>query len=153
MSMRSPITRSRAVSRGALLALLLAAPLAAQAGQPAPKAAAAPFSLTIDAPSVKVGGTGTVRVRLAAAPGYHVNRDFPSSLRLAPPAGVDLPKPIVSVKEGGAKIEEQQATFDVVYTARVAGAQAFTGTVSFAVCTATTCDPHREKVAFTVDVK
>jgi hypothetical protein len=119
---------------------------AAASGEPAP------FAIAVDAPAAKVGTAAQAHVKVTAGPGRHVNKDYPTSLKLTAPAGVELPKPTITAKDG-AKIEEAQASFDVAFTAKEAGKKTFNGTVSFAVCTATTCDPHKEKVSFTVDVK
>lgn len=109
------------------------------------------FTLSVEAPETKVGAPARAKVKLVAGTGYHVNADYPTSLKLTPPAGVDLPKPTLSAKE--AAIKPSEAQFDVAYTAKEAGKKTFSGILSFAVCTATTCDPHREKVTFTVDVR
>ena len=127
-----------------LPALLCSAPLVARAGNP--------FSLTVDAPAARVGAAAQVRVKVAAAAGYHVNKEYPTSLKLTAPAGIEMPKATMTAKDG-AKIETQAASFEIGYTAREAGKKVVTGTVSFAVCSETTCDPHREKLSFTIDVK
>jgi hypothetical protein len=117
------------------------------------KAGAPSFQVTIDAPAAKVGATAQARVKVTAGDGYHVNKDYPTSLKItAPPSGVDLPKATVT-KGNGVTIEEKQALFEIAYTAKEPGKKTFTGEVKFAVCTETTCDPKKEKVSFTVDVK
>jgi hypothetical protein len=111
----------------------------------------AAFNLSIDAPAAKVGAPAQAHLKVTPGPGHHVNKDYPTSLKLTAPAGVELAKPNLSDKDG--KVEEAQAAFDVLYTAKEAGKKTFTGKFSFAVCTAQTCEPHTEKVSFTVDVK
>lgn len=133
-----------------LRSLLLAAPLLATpawAGEAAPS-----YHLTIEAPRAKVGTPGQVSVVVKAGKGYHVNAQYPTSLTVNPPPGVELPKPKLTAKDG-ARIEAAQARFDVAYTAKEAGAKVFTGVLKFAVCTDTTCDPHNEKISFTVDAQ
>jgi hypothetical protein len=125
--------------------------LAAVARANAPTVEEPPFRISIDAPPSQVGSAAQAHVKVTAGPGRHVNKDFPTSLKLTAPTGVDLPKPTITGKDG-AKVEEAQALFDVAYTAKEMGKKTFTGVVSFAVCTATACDPHRENVSFTVDV-
>ena len=118
----------------------------------APAALADPsYALTIDAPSAKVGAPAQAHLKVTPGPGHHVNKDYPTSLKLTAPTGVELPKPNLTAKDG--KVEEAQAAFDVAFTAKEAGKKTFTGKLSFAVCTAETCEPHTEKVSFTVDVK
>ena len=132
-----------------LRSLLLAAPLLAA---PAFAGEASSYQLTIEAPKAKVGTPGQVSVVVKAGKGYHVNERYPTSLTITPPPGVELPKPKLTAKDG-ARIDAAQARFDVAYTATNAGAKVFKGVLKFAVCTDTTCDPHNEKISFTVDAK
>ena len=81
-----------------------------------------------------------------------MNKDYPTSVKLTAPAGVDLAKASFTARESG-KIEEQEARIDVAFTATDAGKKSFSGTVKFAVCTATSCDPRSAPVNFVVDVK
>jgi hypothetical protein len=134
--------------RARSLPLVLLAPLLAAGSAPAEEQA---FHIMIDAPSAKVGAPAQAHFKLTPGPGRHVNKDFPTSLKLTAPAGVDLPKPTLLAKDG--KVEEAQAAFDVAFTAKEAGKKTFTGKLSFAVCTAQTCEPHNEKVSFTVVVQ
>ena len=116
------------------------------------KAGAPAFRVTIEAPAAKVGAAAQARVKVTAGDGYHVNKDYPTSLKLTAPSGVDLPKATVT-RGNGVTIEEKQALFEIAYTAKEPGKKTFTGEMKFAVCTDTTCDPKKEKVTFTVDVK
>ncbi len=111
-----------------------------------------PFALQIDAPAAKVGAAAQAHIKLTPNAGYHVNKEFPTSLKLVPPAGVDLPKPTLTAKDG-VRVSENGADADVTYTAKEAGKKIFSGVFSFAVCSAANCAPQREKVSFTVDVK
>ena len=73
-------------------------------------------------------------------------------LMVTAPGGVDVTK----AKQAGrdaAKLEETEAMFDVPFTAKEAGDKAFAASFRFAVCTATTCDPHSEKLAWNVTAK
>jgi hypothetical protein len=51
------------------------------------------------------------------------------------------------------KLEEGGAEFDVAFTSADAGKKTFSGEFKFAVCSASTCDPKKEKLSFTVEVK
>src|SRR4051812_19966939 len=59
-----------------------------------------PFTLAIEAPAARPGQSATARVELKPAAGYHINKDFPTSLRLVAPAGVELPKPTLKKADG-----------------------------------------------------
>jgi hypothetical protein len=103
-------------------------------------------------PSAQVGAAATAKVVLRPTGGYHVNKEFPTNLTVTPPANVDVPK----VKQTGAdaaKLAEDEAVFEVPFTAKDAGDKRFEATFKFAVCTPETCDPKSEKLAWTVAVK
>jgi hypothetical protein len=109
------------------------------------------YSLKIDAPAAKKAQRGVVKIHIAPGTGYHMNKDYPTKMMVSPPAGASVEKPKQTAKDA-TKFEEAGADFEVVYTSTAAGKQTFTGELSFAVCTATTCDPKKEKLSFTVDV-
>jgi len=102
--------------------------------------------------SAAVGAEAKAHVVLRPTSGYHVNKEFPIVLAVTAPPGVDVPK---AKQAGGdaAKLEESEAVFDVPFTAKEAGDKTFAASFRFAVCTATTCDPHNEKLAWNVTAK
>jgi len=99
-----------------------------------------------------VGVEAKAHVVLHPTGGYHVNKEFPTVLSVTAPPGVDVPK---AKQAGGdaAKLEESEAVFDVPFTVKEAGDKTFAASFRFAVCTATTCDPHNEKLAWNVTAK
>lgn len=103
-------------------------------------------------PSVAVNAQGLARLVLKPKAGYHVNKDFPTSLEVTAPAGVELKKSKQTGSDA-AKLEESEAAFHIDFVGKAAGTYAFAATFKFAVCTATTCDPQREKLAWEVAVK
>jgi len=103
-------------------------------------------------PGGAVGGTASAQVVLRPTSGYHVNKEFPTALEITPPAGVEVEK-AKQTPADAARFEETGAEFAVKFTPKDAGAKKFTATFRFAVCTATTCDPKRETLAWNVDVK
>ena len=111
------------------------------------------FTVDVTPPSsAAVGTEAKARVVLKPNGGYHVNKEFPMILAVTPPTGVDVPK----TKQQGAdaaKFEETEAIFEVPFTAKESGDKSFAATFRFAVCTATTCDPKNEKLAWNVSVK
>jgi hypothetical protein len=102
--------------------------------------------------SAAVGSEAKAQVVLRPTGGYHVNKEFPILLSVTAPTGVDVPK---AKQAGGdaAKLEEAEAIFEIPFTAKEAGDKSFAATFKFAVCTATTCDPHNEKLAWSVSAK
>jgi hypothetical protein len=132
-------------------------PPAVPAPPPAPagKAHAEGQGYTVDVKppaTAAVGAEAKAHVVLHPTAGYHVNKEFPMILTVTAPPGVDVPK----AKQAGAdaaKLEETEAVFDIPFTAKEAGDKAFAASFRFAVCTATTCDPHNEKLAWNVSAK
>lgn len=118
----------------------------------APAFADAAYTVKVEAPPVKKAEKAKARIHITPGAGFHMNKEYPTSVTVAPPAGVTLEKPKLTAKDA-AKFEEAGADFDVVFTAADAGAKAFTGEIKFAVCSANSCDPKREKLSFTVEVK
>jgi hypothetical protein len=136
-----------------------AAPEAAPGAPAAPAAEAKPrvegkgFIVEVKAPAdVAAGGEGTAQVVLTATGEYHLNKEFPTALEVTPPPGVEVPKSKLTVADA-AKFEEKTATWEVKFTAKDAGEKKFAASFKFAVCTATTCDPKKEALGWTVPVK
>ena len=125
----------------------------AGAGAIAPGAAAAgkPYTVQIDKVSAQKGQPATVQVVITPAKGWHLNKDFPTSLKLTPPAGVSAAK--AALGKGDAKLRESEGRFEVVLTSSEAGKKTVPGDLRFAVCTDTTCDPQRSAVTIEMDVK
>lgn len=110
------------------------------------------YALSIEAPEAKAGERTQVVVRVVPKEPWHMNLDFPTSLEVAPPSGVDVAN--ASLKKADATaLDENQAQFDVQFTAAEAGDKAFTGTFKFAVCQDDACAPVTENVEFKVAVR
>ncbi|MDB4969635.1 MAG: hypothetical protein JWN44_5324 [Myxococcales bacterium] len=118
-----------------------------------PPGADASYVLKVDAPAAKKGEKAVARVHITPGAGYHVNKEYPTSLVFtAVPAGVLVDKMKLTGKDA-AKLEEAGAEFDVAYTAAQPGKKVVSGELKFAVCSATTCDPKKSNVSFEIDVK
>ena len=137
----------------ALAALLLSAPVAAgpEAGKLAGAAEGKPFSVSVGRLSAKKGEPATTQVVVTAAKGYHLNKDYPPSLKLTLPAGVSAKK--AALTKADAVLGETEGRFEVVLTSAEAGKKSVSGDLRFAVCTETTCDPQRSAVTIEMDVK
>ena len=111
------------------------------------------FTVEINAPTdVKANAPAAVVVVLRAKDGFHLNKDFPTLLDVTPPAGVEVVKAKQTLADA-TKAEETFASFAVKFSAKTVGEKAFTAIFKFAVCTATTCNPKREALAWKVNVK
>jgi hypothetical protein len=134
----------------ALTAVFLMSPVAfAQA--PAPVEAA--YVLKVEAPAAKKGQKAVAKIRITPGAGYHMNKEYPTSLVLSGvPAGVTLDKTKFIAKDA-TRWEEAGGEFEVAYTAAEAGKKVVTGEIKFAVCSTNTCDPKKSAVSFQIDVK
>lgn len=110
-----------------------------------------PYSVSINTLPAKAGQASVATVTIKSAGGYHFNKEYPTSLKLAPPAGVTTPKPML--KKEDAKLAENEGIFSVSLTAAAAGKLTVPGTLRFAVCTESTCEPQTEQIAIAMDVK
>lgn len=125
----------------------------AVAQQQGERATMASYVLKVEAPPAKKGQKAVAKVRITPAAGYHMNKEYPTSLVLsAVPSGVTVDKMKWTMKDA-AKWEEAEGEFDIAYTAADAGKKTVSGEIKFAVCSATTCDPKKSNVSFEIDVK
>lgn len=134
-------------------------PVAQSTGHEAPAPADAKsvgdksYTLTVNAPdSVSKGTPGIVSVKVTPKSGWKMNKDFPTKLKVIPPAGVTLAKGTQKVKDAKT-FNDAGAEFAFEFKADSAGDKAFKGEFKFAVCTETTCDPKKQVVAWKTSVK
>ncbi len=111
------------------------------------------YALSIVPPSEATKGQeGEVVVRVVPKDPWHMNLDFPTSLKVAPPDGVALAN--ANLKKADARtLDDKSCEFAVKFTPSEAGEHAFTGQFKFAVCQDEACSPVTEDVTFKVAVK
>lgn len=109
------------------------------------------YALEIKAPEAESGKESKVTVRVVPKDPWHMNLDFPTSLKVDAPEGVALAKD--ALEKGDAELDEESCQFDVAFTPAAAGEQTFTGTFKFAVCQDEACSPVTEDIEFKVAVK
>ena len=98
------------------------------------------------------GEAGTFAIELTPRGGYHVNQDFPTSVRPCGPTAVLLPN--ADLGNGDAEVRtEERARFQVPFTANEAGEHRVSAVVDFAVCTPETCMPDQRTVAVLLPVQ
>ncbi len=110
------------------------------------------YKVTVETPAAKKAQRGVVKIRVTPGAGFHVNKEYPAGLKVKAPDGVKLEKDALKSADAAA-LTEQALEFDVAYTSTDAGKKSFTGDLKFAVCSASSCDPKRESISFTVEVK
>ena len=107
------------------------------------------YNVKIEAPAGQKAHKGVAKIHITPGPGFHVNKEFPALAKVVAPTGVTLDKD----KVPPTKVEEAAMDFEVAYTPSEAGKKTFTGELKFAVCSANSCDPKKEALNFTIDVK
>lgn len=111
------------------------------------------YNIKLDAPkTASKGAESVVRVTVTPNKGWKMNEEFPTRLKVTPPAGVKLAKDS-QVLADAEKFAEKELTFAIKFTPESAGDKAFNADFKFAVCTDATCDPKREKLAWDVTVE
>ncbi|MGH1343116.1 MAG: hypothetical protein ACRBN8_16280 [Nannocystales bacterium] len=109
------------------------------------------YELKIETPAAQSGQESKVTVRVVPKKPWHMNLDFPTSLKVDGPEGVALAN--ADLKKGDAQLDENACQFDVAFTPSAAGEQTFTGKFKFAVCQDEACSPVTEDIEFKVAVK
>ncbi len=111
------------------------------------------YALAIEPPGqAKAGEEARVTVKVIPKAPWHINLDFPTSLKVEAPEGVTLVK--ADQKKGDAvKLDDDNCEFAVAFTPAAAGDKNFTGKFKFAVCQDEACSPVTEEVEFKVAVK
>lgn len=135
----------------ALGALGVWAALGVAPGRAHGDAAPMPFSIDIQAPPAQKGKPATAKVKIIAAPTHHMNKEYPTSLTLTPPAGIAVAK--AKLAGADAKVEEKAAEFVVTFTPSEAGTKEIAGDLKFAVCTAESCIPQKIKIGIQTTTK
>ena len=110
------------------------------------------YALVIDTPEAKAGQEATVKVRVVPKEPWHMNLDFPTSLKIEAPAGLTFANADLK-KADATKLDEGSCEFDVKFTPEKAGESKFTGKFKFAVCQDEACSPVTENVEVQVAVK
>jgi hypothetical protein len=111
-------------------------------------------TLTIDPVIAHAGAEASTIVRVTPASGFHVSTEIPTTLTLAPPAGVTIAKPRFTAGQGqrgdADEFSEQSLSFVVKATAARAGTYAIRGSFNFGVCRRDSCHPKKQPITITV---
>ncbi|MEM9194543.1 MAG: hypothetical protein AAGF12_35525 [Myxococcota bacterium] len=83
---------------------------------------------------------------------WHVNEEFPISVELTVPEGIDVPKAELGQSDA-AEFGEEAARFDVPFTPSATGEHEVSAKVSFAVCTPSNCIPDERTLALVLPVQ
>ena len=110
------------------------------------------YDFDISAPSkVAKGESGSVTVHITPKGAADIDKEAPIKLSLKPPSYVDMSKTELGRKE--VKMNGNNASFDVPFTAREAGKGSIEATVSFYICTDQICAHQERKASLPVAVR
>jgi len=98
------------------------------------------------------GELGRFGISLTPRGEYHVNQEYPMSIELTGPNGVEFPKSTLE-RADAAEFGEQEARFDVPFTPGATGEHRIEAKVSFAVCTPENCVPDERTLAVLLPVE
>ena len=123
------------------------------AAAPASEApAAAEYTVRVLPAEAKAGEDAKSIIEVTAAPGFHMNAEFPSRVKDLSCTGGTLAKAELGPED--AEVTQEALRFSVPFKADAAGKVDLAGAASFSVCNDRTCKLIRdEKVAWAVEVK
>lgn len=110
------------------------------------------YEVNIEKGDAKVGEETLVKVTVVPQGGWHMNLDYPTSLEMEAPNGVDLVN-AKQEKDDALKLDDESAEYGLTFTASEAGDKDFKGKFKFAVCADDACQPITEDIDFKVAVK
>ncbi len=110
------------------------------------------YALKIEPPAeTKAGEAGTAVVKVVPKEPWHMNLDYPTSLKIEAPDALAVTN--ANLKKADAKLDESNCEFAVEFKPASAGEHSVTGKIKFAVCKDEACSPVTEEVEFKVAVK
>lgn len=139
LSLPSPLSfrlRSTIAARmllGSLFAAATLAPASAQAGDER-------YQLRISGQEIPAGQSGQVKLELTADEPWHMNTDFPTSVKISPVAGVAFDQ--ATLKRGDARVlSEHKIVFIFDVSPQRSGEYRMPGKIKFAICKNDSCSP------------
>jgi len=100
----------------------------------------------------KAGAAGSVKIKLTAKAGFHINGQYPYRFKASAPAeGVSYPKPVLARADG--QFEEKTAVFTLPFVAGHAGKFAVGGVLNLSVCSPASCIVQKAPLEVTVTVE
>jgi hypothetical protein len=129
------------------MALLLSVPSAASPSD------GRSFVLSVEAPATtQVGKAERARVKLEPGKGYKINKEYPIRLEVTPPGDVDIERKTLRAPDA-ARLDHEQALFEVAFTPKEAGHKEVKAVLGFSVCTPKACEIKKESLSFSTDVR
>lgn len=111
------------------------------------------FVVSIEAPeSATVDQVTSAKVKLEPGKGYKVNQKYPIKLVVTPPAGVEVERETLRAPDA-VRLDDEQALFEVKFTAKEVGRKEVTAVFGFSVCTPKNCEVKKERLSFSTEVR
>jgi DsbC/DsbD-like thiol-disulfide interchange protein len=119
----------------------------------APWAAAEDLHAVTATPATATAGSpAKATVTIAAKNGWHLNEEAPISIKLTPGAGIQVPTPKLARKDI-ATATQDEARFDVAFTAAEPGAKTIEAEARYVICQDTACKQVKGTTTVKVDVE
>jgi len=100
----------------------------------------------------KPHAAGSVKIKLTAKAGYHINEQFPYRFKASAPSdGVSYPKPVLERADG--QFEEKTAIFTLPFVADHAGKFVVGGVLNLSVCSPANCIVKKTPLDVTISVQ
>lgn len=110
------------------------------------------FAVKVSGQALEVGKAQTVQIKLTADSPWHMNMEYPTSMKLGDAAGIELGK--TKFSKGDAKVlSEHKIVFEVPVKANRAGQFVADAKIKFAICKADSCSPASTKVKLRLSAK
>lgn len=139
------------IAAATLVAVLGATAVPARADQATISGSGFVVSMSTVEPAV-AGNPIDVTIVLTPRGEYKVNDEYPISLQVQGPGDVVVPRAPLR-RADATVVRHDRAAFTVQVTPKAAGAKALAFGFKFALCTAVTCEPRKETLAFTLRVR
>lgn len=110
------------------------------------------FAVKVSGQVFEVNKTQMVSIRLTADAPWHMNMEYPTSMKLTGPSGLELKK--TKFRKGDASVlSEHKILFQVPVRASSPGAFEAEATLKFAICKADACSPASTKVKLRLNAR
>lgn len=109
------------------------------------------YEISVSPVSAAINHKATASIVFRPAPGFHINKMYPTSLKCHPPEGVALAKADLSAADG--TIDEKEGRFELIASASSAGKHIIPCDLRFAVASASEADPESACVEVVLEVK
>lgn len=103
------------------------------------------FAVEVIGQNIEINKTQKVKIKLTADDPWHMNMEYPTSMKLKGTSGLEMSK--TKFRKGDASVlSEHKIVFEVPVRASAPGSFQTDATIKFAICKADSCSPASTKV-------